>query len=138
MPLVYAFASGLLFGLGLMLAGMTDPGKVKAFLDLAGAWDLSLMLVMGAAVGVGLVAFMLARRRGRAWSGALIDLALPTRLDARLVAGALLFGVGWGLAGFCPGPAVVALTLGGEAGQAALLFVPAMLAGMLLHDRWLG
>lgn len=137
MGALLAAVSGLLFGLGLMLAGMTNPAKIKAFLDLAGAWDLSLVLVMGAAVVVALPAFVLARRRTHAWSGAAIDLATPTHIDARLLAGAALFGVGWGLAGFCPGPAVVALTQGGEAGAAALLFMPAMLAGMALHDRFL-
>lgn len=137
MGAVLAALSGLLFGVGLVLAGMTNPAKIKAFLDLAGAWDLSLLLVMGAAVAVALPAFVLARRRPRAWSGAMIDLTLPRHIDGRLLTGAALFGIGWGVAGFCPGPAWVALTLGGEAGQAAFVFVPAMLAGMALHDRFM-
>lgn len=131
LPLV----SGLLFGFGLLVAGMTNPAKVQAFLDLAGAWDPSLAFVMAAAVAVALPAFRWARRRPRAWSGAPLQLDLPTRIDTRLLAGAALFGVGWGASGFCPGPAVVALATGGDAGVAALFFVPAMLAGMALHDR---
>lgn len=131
-----ALLSGLVFGLGLMVSGMTNPAKVQAFLDLAGPWDPSLALVMAAAVAVGLAAFALAKRQTRAWSGALIDLSAPTQIDKPLLAGATLFGVGWGLAGFCPGPAIVALAMGGEAGSAALWFVPAMLLGMLLRDRF--
>ena len=131
-----AFLTGLVFGLGLLVSGMTDPMKVKAFLDLAGAWDPSLLLVMGAALGVTTLGYAWARRRGSAWSGAPIDLPAGGRVDLRLIAGAALFGIGWGLAGFCPGPSLVALGLGGEAGRAALVFVPAMLAGMVLHDRW--
>jgi uncharacterized protein len=124
-----AFLTGLVFGLGLLVSGMTDPMKVKAFLDLAGAWDPSLLLVMGAALGVTTLGYAWARRRGSAWSGAPIDLPAGGRVDLRLIAGAALFGIGWGLAGFCPGPSLVALGLGGEAGRAALVFVPAMLAG---------
>jgi hypothetical protein len=131
---VFGFASGLVFGLGLILAGMTDPLKVKAFLDLAGAWDPSLALVMGGAIALGLVAFSHARQRERSWSGAPMDLPTLRTLDGRLVLGGLLFGAGWGLGGFCPGPALVALGSGmGDAG----IFVAAMLAGMLVHDRLL-
>ncbi|MEO8154417.1 MAG: DUF6691 family protein [Rhizobacter sp.] len=136
MATVIALLSGLVFGLGLIVAGMTKPAKIKAFLDVAGPWDPSLALVMGGAVAVGLGAFAWARRRKLAWSGAPIDLASPTRIDWRLLLGAALFGIGWGLAGFCPGPALVALTMGGEAGRAALYFVPALCAGMLLRDRF--
>jgi uncharacterized membrane protein YedE/YeeE len=132
--LVIALASGLLFGLGLIAAGMTDPAKVQAFLDLAGAWDPSLAFVMGGAIAVGLVAFGLARRRETSWSGAPMALPTATRIDLRLVAGGALFGIGWGLAGYCPGPALVAL---GAGSASALGFVAAMLAGMLLHDRFL-
>jgi uncharacterized membrane protein YedE/YeeE len=134
---LFALVAGLVFGVGLLASGMTDPMKVQAFLDLAGAWDASLALVMGAALAVAAPAFVWAKRRGVSWSGAPIDLALPRQVDLRLVAGAALFGIGWGLAGFCPGPSLVALALGGEVGRAALVFVPAMLAGMVLHDRWL-
>lgn len=126
--------SGLVFGWGLTLAGMTDPGKVKAFLDLAGAWDPSLALVMGAAIAVGVPAFALAARRQRAWSGDAMEIPRNRVIDTRLVLGGVLFGIGWGIGGLCPGPAIVALGAGmGEAG----IFVLAMLAGMLVHDRFL-
>lgn len=127
-----ALSSGLVFGLGLILGGMTDPSKVKGFLDLFGAWDPSLGLVMGAAVVVGIGAFAYARRLPRAWTGAAIEIPTNRTVDARLVGGGLLFGIGWGLGGFCPGPALVAL---GSGSGEALLFVPAMLAGMVLCDR---
>ncbi len=132
MSALIALASGLLFGLGLIAGGMTDPAKVKGFLDFAGAWDPSLGFVMGGAVCVALVAFAVARRRGRAWSGAPIVLPSATHIDAPLLIGGALFGIGWGIAGFCPGPAVVALASGSGA---AALFVAAMAVGMLLHDR---
>jgi uncharacterized membrane protein YedE/YeeE len=127
MRTITAFVAGLVFGLGLLLSGMADPAKVLGFLDLAGAWDPSLMFVMGGAVGVGAVAFAAARRRTRSLLGEPMQLPTSTGVDRRLVAGALLFGAGWGLAGFCPGPALVALGLG-EA--KAVVFVAAMLAGM--------
>ncbi|MDI4634575.1 hypothetical protein J7U46_16065 [Pelomonas sp. V22] len=126
-----AFASGLLFGLGLIASGMSNPAKVKGFLDVTGAWDPSLALVMGGAIAVGLFAFAAARRRTRAWSGEAIELPTASAIDGRLLGGGLLFGVGWGLAGFCPGPALVAFSAGYGP---ALVFVPAMGAGMLLHD----
>jgi len=132
MSALYALLAGLLFGLGLIVGGMTDPAKVKGFLDLFGAWDPSLALVMGGAIAVGLGAFALARRRGRAWGGAAIELPTSTTIDAPLLVGGVLFGIGWGLAGLCPGPALVAASSGFGP---ALWFVPAMLAGMLLHDE---
>lgn len=132
MSLVISALSGLIFGLGLILSGMANPSKVSAFLDLAGAWDPSLALVMGGAVGVGLIGFARARRRRIAWSGDPIELPTNTVIDARLVGGGLLFGIGWGLGGYCPGPALVAA---GSGSGEALLFVGAMLAGMALHDR---
>lgn len=122
--------AGLVFGLGLIAAGMTDPMKVRAFLDLAGAWDPSLALVMGAAIAVGLPAALIARRRGRSWSGAPIEWPQSNAIDARLIGGGVLFGIGWGLAGLCPGPALVAL--GSGWGEAAI-FGAAMLGGMALH-----
>lgn len=129
-----ALSSGLIFGLGLILGGMTDPGKVKGFLDVAGAWDPSLALVMGGAIAVGVFAFAAARRRSRSWSGDRMDIPTSRVIDARLIAGGVLFGAGWGLGGFCPGPALVAMSAG--LGSAAV-FVIAMLAGMVVHDRFL-
>ena len=131
---VVGFFSGLVFGLGLILAGMTDPRKVKAFLDLAGAWDPSLALVMGGAIAIGVFVFARAARRQRSWTGDLMEIPTVRVIDRRLVVGGILFGMGWGIGGFCPGPALVALGSGmSEAG----VFVAAMLAGMVLHDRYL-
>jgi uncharacterized protein len=131
---VYALASGLIFGLGLIAGGMTDPAKVKAFLDLAGAWDPSLAFVMGGAIAVGVFAFAAARRRSRSLSGDAMEIPTSTVIDARLLIGGVLFGAGWGVGGFCPGPAIVAA---GSGLSQAWIFVVAMLAGMLVHDRWL-
>lgn len=131
MVLGASLLAGLLFGLGLMVSGMADPAKVLGFLDLAGAWDPSLMLVMAGAVSVGLVAFALARRRTVSWLGAAMQLPTTRAVDRRLVGGSLLFGVGWGLAGFCPGPALVALGMGQ---RQALVFVAAMLGGMVVFE----
>jgi uncharacterized membrane protein YedE/YeeE len=128
--LLASFVAGLVFGIGLLLAGMANPAKVLGFLDLAGAWDPSLALVMAGAVAVGSVAFALAKRRRVSLLGAPMQLPTARQVDRRLVVGSLVFGIGWGLAGFCPGPALVAL--GEGAGQAAV-FVLAMLAGMGLH-----
>lgn len=122
------FAIGLLFGLGLILAGMTDPGKVLAFLDLAGAWDPSLMFVMVGAIAVGAIAFAVARRRTTAFLGGAMRLPQGGGIDRPLVLGSLAFGVGWGLAGFCPGPAIVAA---GTGHWQALVFTAAMLVGMM-------
>lgn len=124
------FLVGLLFGMGLILSGMTDPGKVTGFLDLAGAWDPSLALVMGGAIAMGLFAFAAARRRTTAFLGGAMQLPANGRIDRRLVVGGLVFGAGWGLAGFCPGPALVSL---GAGHWQALLFSSAMLAGMAVH-----
>ena len=125
------FLIGLVFGLGLILAGMTDPGKVIGFLDLAGAWDPSLAFVMGGAIAIGFVGFAVARRRTTAFLGGVMHLPASTDIDRRLIVGSLVFGVGWGLAGFCPGPAVVAA---GAGHWQAALFTAAMLAGMGLHE----
>ncbi|WP_298017842.1 DUF6691 family protein [uncultured Castellaniella sp.] len=128
-----AFLSGLVFGIGLLVSGMAEPAKVLGFLDVAGAWDPSLALVMGGAVMAGLGAFRLARRRSTSYLG--LPLALPAarRVDGRLVGGSLVFGIGWGLVGLCPGPALVGL----GAGQwQAVVFVAAMLAGMGIF-QWL-
>jgi len=131
MPLFTAFAAGLLFGLGLIVSGMANPAKVLGFLDLAGAWDPSLAFVMGGALMVAAPVFALIRKRPRSLLGQPLQLPASRDIDKRLVGGSLLFGVGWGLAGFCPGPAVVAL---GTGEMKAALFVLAMLAGMGLFE----
>jgi len=127
-----AIAYGLLFAVGLALAGMVQPEKVTAFLDVLGDWDPSLAFVMVGAIGV----YAVGRRLVTGWPRPLLapefSSPTPTRIDGRLIAGAILFGVGWGLGGLCPGPALVAL---GAGTRAAVWFVPAMVAGMLLHDR---
>lgn len=130
MSALAAFAAGLLFGIGLILGGMTDPGKVIGFLDIAGSWDPSLAFVMGGAVLVGLFAFALARRRATALLGGAMHLPQRRDVDLRLVLGSLVFGIGWGLAGFCPGPALVSFASG--EGKAAI-FVAAMLGGMIMY-----
>ena len=132
MRTLYALISGLVFGLGLIAGGMTDPAKVMGFLDLIGPWDPSLMLVMSGAIAVALFGFAAARRRTRSWTGEAMELPDLRAIDRRLIGGGVLFGIGWGLAGFCPGPALVAASSGFGG---ALVFVLAMLAGMMLHDR---
>ena len=129
-----ALVSGLVFGLGLILAGMTDPMKVKGFLDLAGAWDPSLGLVMGGAIALGVFVFAYAKRQQRSWSGESMEIPNNRTIDTRLVLGGLLFGAGWGIAGFCPGPAIVAM---GSGLPVAGVFVVAMLVGMVAHDKLL-
>ena len=131
MAIVTSFLAGLVFGIGLILSGMANPAKVLGFLDLAGKWDPSLVLVMGGAIAVGVVAFGIARKLTVSLIG--LDMKLPSArgIDRRLVGGGLLFGVGWGIAGFCPGPALVALGMG-EA--KAAVFVMAMLAGMGIFE----
>jgi len=131
MMILIALGSGLLFGLGLIVSGMTDPAKVIGFLDVAGAWDPSLAFVMGGAILVAAPAFRLAARRGKTLTGAPLALPAPGRIDRRLLLGSLAFGAGWGLAGFCPGPALTSLLAG--SGK-PLLFVLAMLAGMVLFE----
>lgn len=122
---------GLVFGLGLIVSGMTNPAKVIGFLDLAGAWDPSLALVMGAAVAVGLAGFAVAGRRARSLLGAPMRLPAARHIDRRLILGSAAFGIGWGLAGFCPGPALVAL---GTGNGKAVIFVLAMLCGMGIYE----
>jgi uncharacterized membrane protein YedE/YeeE len=126
-----AFVAGLVFGIGLILSGMTDPAKVIGFLDVAGTWDPSLAFVMAGAILVGYFSFALAGRRGRSFLGGALHLPARRDIDRRLVAGSTVFGIGWGLAGFCPGPALVAFGAGID--QAAL-FVAAMLGGMVVYD----
>ena len=128
--------TGLLFGLGLMASGMTDPGKVIGFLDLFGTWDPSLALVMGGAIMVGVFAFAVAKKRTTTFLGGVLRFPTNTDIDKKLVIGSLMFGTGWGLAGFCPGPALVSMA---DGQPKALVFVLAMLVGMLgfeLMDRF--
>ncbi|WPH16984.1 YeeE/YedE family protein [Variovorax paradoxus] len=131
MTVFTSFLAGLVFGLGLIVSGMANPAKVLGFLDLGGRWDPSLAFVMGGAIAVGAVAFALARRRTRSLLGAAMRLPAARAIDRRLVAGSVLFGIGWGVAGFCPGPGLVAAGMG-EA--KALVFVAAMLAGMVGYE----
>lgn len=129
------FVVGLMFGVGLMASGMTDPGKVIGFLDVFGAWDPSLALVMGGAVVVGFFAFAFAKKRTTTFLGGVLRFPTTTQMDKPLVIGSLLFGAGWGLGGFCPGPALVSMA---DGQSKAMLFVAAMLVGMLgfeLMDR---
>jgi hypothetical protein len=125
-----ALAVGLIFGLGLCLSGMYEPTKVIGFLDLAGNWDPSLALVMGGAIVVALPAFRFARRRAAAWAGGAIELPTARAIDAPLVVGAGVFGIGWGLGGVCPAPGVVDL---GFFSPDAAIFVVSMAAGMLAY-----
>ncbi|MCJ2135318.1 YeeE/YedE family protein [Methylobacterium sp. J-026] len=126
-----ALTAGLLFGLGLSLSGMLDPARVRGFLDVAGAWDPSLVFVLGGAVTVSGFGYALSRRFGHPVLADRFDLPQRRRIDAPLVLGAALFGIGWGLSGFCPGPAVAALSTGA---RPVLVFVAALLVGMAAHD----
>jgi len=126
-PALVAFPTGLLFGIGLLVSGMANPAKVIGFLDLSGHWDPSLAFVMAGAIAVALPAYALAKRRTRTFLAAPLHLRTAEDIDARLVMGSVAFGIGWGIAGFCPGPALVALGMGHPK---AIVFVVAMLAGM--------
>jgi len=125
------FIVGLLFGLGLLLSGMTDPGKVIGFLDLSGSWDPSLAFVMGGAILVGFFAFAIAKKRTTNFLGGALQLPKSNQINKRLVIGSLLFGAGWGLAGFCPGPSIVSLASGQVKAAAFFVF---MLTGMVLFE----
>jgi uncharacterized membrane protein YedE/YeeE len=135
--LVSAFASGLLFGLGLIVSEMVNPAKVLAFLDVFGDWDPSLAFVMGGAVAVSALGYVVTRRRGRPILAPRLEVPTRRDLDPRLISGAALFGIGWGLVGLCPGPALTALTFGP---WQVVVFVAAMLAGMalfrLVPENW--
>lgn len=128
MAVLFSLLSGLLFGTGLLVSGMANPAKVLAFLDISRTWDPSLALVMGGAIIVGRLTFWLASRRKRPVWGETFHLPANRALDKRLIIGAILFGIGWGLAGICPGPALV--LIGGGVLKGAV-FMMAMLAGML-------
>lgn len=127
MLVLTSLLAGLLFGLGLIISGMANPVKVQGFLDLAGHWDPSLAMVMAGAIGIGGVTFMLARRRQLSLLGLPMQLPANNTITARLVLGSAAFGIGWGMAGFCPGPALVAM---GAGYPKAAGFVAAMVAGM--------
>jgi uncharacterized membrane protein YedE/YeeE len=121
-----SFTAGFVFGLGLLVSGMVNPAKVLGFLDLAGAWDPSLALVMAGAIAVGAGAFALMKKRTRTLLGAPVLLPGARKIDRRLILGSLVFGVGWGLAGICPGPALV---LAGTGSAKGLVFLVSMIAG---------
>jgi uncharacterized membrane protein YedE/YeeE len=125
-----ALAAGALFGIGLAMSGMTDPRRVLGFLDVAGDFDPALLFVLGGAVATTMLLFRFVLRRGSPVLAPAFQLSSLRTLDRRLLGGAALFGVGWGIAGYCPGPALAGL---GIASVEALWFVPAMLAGMGLH-----
>ena len=131
MAAITALLAGLLFGMGLMISGMANPAKVQGFLDLAGRWDPSLAFVMIGAIAVGSLAFFIAKRRKRSLLGLSMQLPASTVVTLRLVLGSASFGIGWGLAGFCPGPALVAL---GAGYPKAIGFVAAMVAGMVVFE----
>ena len=133
--MLVALVSGLLFGAGLLVSGMADPGRVRAFLDVAGSWDSTLAFVMAGAVAPMAVAWRLRSRLGRPVAAPRFDLSDTARIDGALVGGAALFGVGWGLTGLCPGPAIALLAF---APWPAGLFTVAMLGGMALHRMTLG
>jgi uncharacterized membrane protein YedE/YeeE len=127
MTLIASLLAGLVFGLGLIVSGMADPAKVLGFLDLTGAWDSSLAFVMAGAIAVAAPSFVVARKRSVSYLGATMKLPTSRDIDGRLVIGSVVFGVGWGVAGFCPGPGLVALGMGE---LKALVFVLTMLLGM--------
>ncbi|MEI7432475.1 MAG: DUF6691 family protein [Betaproteobacteria bacterium] len=130
--IIFAALSGLIFGTGLLIAGMADPAKVLAFLDVAGLWNPSLAFVMMGAIAVAIVPFSMARVRQQSFLGAPMQLPTARHTDWRLLLGSGLFGMGWGIAGICPGPALVLLGTGATKG---LVFVAAMLAGMTIFDK---
>ena len=131
MGILTSLLAGLVFGLGLIVSGMANPAKVLGFLDLAGAWDPSLAFVMGGAVLVGFFAFLLGKKRSVSLLGTPMKLPTTQHMDRRLVGGSVLFGIGWGLAGFCPGPGLVALGMGSPK---AVVFVLAMGTGMGIFE----
>lgn len=132
MNILSSFLMGLLFGIGLIVSGMSNPEKVLGFLDLAGNWNPSLALVMAGAVAVGLAAFRFTRRRTSTLLGAPLQIPTNRQIDRRLVTGSAIFGIGWGLAGICPGPALT--LIGSNAASKGMVFVSAMLAGMLIFE----
>lgn len=132
LPAISSFAMGILFGLGLSISEMTDPARVIGFLDVGGRWDPTLMYVMGGALAVTLPLFPWIQKRQKTLFGEALQLPSQTRIDAKLIIGAALFGVGWGLAGLCPGPALANLV---SASPGIVLFVLAMIGGQWLAIR---
>lgn len=130
---IIGLLAGLLFGFGLLISGMTDPVKVQGFLDVFGAWDISLALVMGGGLMVAIIGVQLAKRQQTSWIGTDIDMPTKTTINKKLLIGATLFGIGWGLVGICPGPGIVLL---GTGVWQAYVFIPAMIVGMLIY-QWL-
>ena len=133
MSRIATFSAGLLFGVGLLVSGMTDPNRVRGFLDVAGAWDPSLAFVMGGALLVHAAAYRWITRLRRPLLADRFHIPTRTSIDGRLVAGAAIFGVGWGLSGICPGPAVVNLGVGASG---AAIFALAGVVGMLAYSAW--
>lgn len=131
MTVFFSLLAGAVFGLGLIVSGMSNPAKVLGFLDLGGSWNPSLAFVMLGAILVGTVAFSVARKRKLSILGAPMQLPTERRIDRRLVIGSMLFGIGWGIVGLCPGPALVDLGMGQ---QKAVIFVIAMVGGMVLFE----
>ncbi|CFR16082.1 DUF6691 family protein [Yersinia kristensenii] len=131
MNLLFSLLAGLVFGLGLIVAGMANPAKVLGFLDISGLWDPSLALVMAAAVAIAILGFGWAKKRKTSLRGQPLQLPTSTRIDRRLIGGSVLFGIGWGLAGICPGPALVLLGAGIYQG---VIFAAAMVAGMAIFS----
>jgi uncharacterized membrane protein YedE/YeeE len=131
---IITFVTGLIFGLGLIISGMTNPDKVIRFLDIGGIWDPSLMFVMLGGIAVAFVGFKSMQNKSQTVFGDTIHLPRTTHISKELVIGSLLFGAGWALAGFCPGPALVAL---GAGYKEAFIFVMAMIVGMTIHDHFL-
>lgn len=130
---IIGLLAGLLFGFGLLISGMTDPVKVQGFLDVFGAWDISLALVMGGGLAVAIVGVQLAKRQQSSWIGTSIEMPSKTVINKKLLIGAMLFGIGWGLVGICPGPGIVLL---GTGQWQAYVFIPAMIVGILVY-QWL-
>ena len=131
MLVIASLLAGLVFGIGLIVSGLANPAKVLGFLDLAGPWDPSLAFVMAGAIAVGLAAFAAAKNRTRSVLGAAMRLPTDRPIDRRLVLGSMVFGIGWGIAGFCPGPGLVAF---GRGEAKAVVFLAAMLVGMGLFE----
>lgn len=131
MALISSFIAGLLFGVGLILSGMTDPAKVIGFLDITGKWDPSLVFVMLGAISVSYFAFRIARKQSTTIIGQPIAIPTKREIDSRLIAGSIVFGIGWGLAGYCPGPGLASLATGNEE---PILFVATMLFGMAIYE----